>query len=193
MRMACEVCGGREVISLPFIKRSSAPVADMGAIATMKSEYRQFPCPACAPWAEVERVKVMRSHCIVVCHLKDNAEAMAYARHSAAHNLVEGLIENDDFLRITTRPAPVSAALDPDSVQVQVTLGVISKSTVATIEERVAQHQEDLAREVMAEAIKQIGIWGSFCKDETISKDQAVRSVEGALDTVLARRKKGNA
>ena len=70
------------------------------------------------------------------------------------------------------------------------TVGVVSLTRVASLERRVAERQEELAREVISEAAEQIRNWRSaYTGDEgTIQKGQAVDFVNAALPAILTRR-----
>lgn len=155
------------------------------------ASFREFPCPACAKWAEVDRVKVMQAHCLLPDVLKNVPEAVASARRQAAHRLVDELTKDGNFLRLTERdmPANYRSGSYPESVCYQVTIGVVSKDVVASLDERVARHQEALAKEVIEEGMAQIQNWGSQFNYQHIDKSRAYEFIRGALTTVLNRRK----
>lgn len=72
----------------------------------------------------------------------------------------------------------------------RMTAGVVSTSQVATLEQRVSEHQEVLARAAMQEAQRQINNWGSDFGWSNIRKDDANRCVSESLGFVLKERAK---
>ena len=79
------------------------------------------------------------------------------------------------------------------SFGVRATLGVVSPSVVASMEQRIAQNQQAVAQEVAKEAAGLIATWNSrhYGPNGYISKDQAISEVKAALSAVLKRRAKG--
>lgn len=99
---------------------------------------------------------------------------MTYSAHRLAGALLDrGLIRfergPDDPMRVVT---PFRA-----------TIGVVSPSRVATMEERVAERQEEFARQVVAEAETQIRAWGP----SWLHKTHVLDEVGAALRQVRKR------
>jgi hypothetical protein len=67
------------------------------------------------------------------------------------------------------------------------TVGAVSPTQVATLEQRIRQHQDRMARELAARAGAEIRNWGSALRyaDTRIDKTRALNLIADALDDVL--------
>lgn len=180
----CEICQGRGTIELPIRRRLSAVPYRPDAVMAIEASSKSFPCPECAPSAPADRLAIVRYHAVVNMQIRDPA-FLDDVKASAAHSLVEGLLRGG---YVTFKRGPECA--DGFTYEMVASIGVVAPAHVATFEQRVAEHQEALAREVMAEAVAQIQNWGSHYGHRTISKEQAYDSVASALKAVLAKRAK---
>lgn len=176
----CEICRGSGVIRPPIYRRAQAAV-DFNVDAITESS-RIYPCPECADTTPQERVAIVQYHTLVDSMVGDPAYVEA-AKSNAAHQLIAGLLKGN-FIRFKRGPNDAREFNFP----VQATIGVVSQKNVADLEARVAEHQEQLAREVMAEAERAIDHWGSYYNHQSIRKDDATRSIREALAAVLAKR-----
>lgn len=110
---------------------------------------------------------------------------MQEACRAATQALVDKLLD-EDLIQFELGPED---ALNL-TVAVRATIGVVSPRHVASLEERIAERQEAVAREVAEQGARNIRAWGrAYSGDEgNISKGQAVSSLWEALRAVLARR-----
>lgn len=188
MKADCVICRGSGVIRLAIYRRTrigdfnTESIADAEPIAEESS--RSYPCPECSDRLPQERLAVVQYHSLLDSEIND-PEYVRHAKHVAAHELVAGLLKNG-FIRFERGPNDARDLQFP----MMATIGVVSLKTVATLEQRIAERQDELAREVVSEAAKQIRIWRSAYTgdDGTIHKGQAVDSIQAALTRVLAKR-----
>lgn len=151
---------------------------------TIEASSRDYPCPECSDVIALDRVANVQFHSLLDIR-RDEPDFLAYAKRNAALSLGGELLAKG-FLRFQRGPPD-----DREMVASLVaTVGVVSPTHVASLEKRVAQHQEMIAREVIAEAERQILNWNSHHSgaEGGIRKGQAVDELSGALKTVLARR-----
>src|SRR5713226_8423809 len=88
---------------------------------------------------------------------KHDPEYIEHVKYTAAHGLIEEIIKGG-YVKIESG--------QPDTRELRqefrVTLGVVSQKQVATLEQRIAQRQIEIAQEVAVEATYQINNWGSY-------------------------------
>lgn len=144
--------------------------------------HRDYPCPECGDAIPLERLATVEFHSMVNNQISD-PEFTKHAMKGAAYRLVDELLAKN-FIRMRRGP--------DDSHQFRyplvATLAVVSPTHVATLEERIALHQEIVATEVMQEASLQINNWGSHYGHDKLSKSRAIEFVHEALKTVLTKR-----
>lgn len=183
MKRDCEICRGSGRVRLPIYRRATMTAFGAGPIAAAEIS-RDYPCPECSDTVALDQLAVLQQHAFMDARINEPGYIDA-AKRQAAHGLVAGLIERG-FIRFERGPDDLAQMLFP----VYATIGAVSPTHVATLEQRMAEHQEELAREVMAEAARGIRVWGSaYHGDEgSIEKEQAVDAVNDALRLVLQRR-----
>lgn len=181
-RWDCEVCSGSGLVRLPLHRRAVMPRFD--AIEIIESAYREYPCPECGDVIPLERLATVEFHSQVSSRTADS-EFKKHAMHGAARRLIDGLLAKN-FIRFKRGPDDPRQLTYP----LVATLAVVSPTHVATLEDRVAQHQEVVAKEVVEEAVRQISNWCSeYTGDEgRIRKSEAIEDVRRALKDVLAKR-----
>lgn len=185
-RYDCEVCCGRGLVRLQIQRRTSVVDFKAAEMIPMVAElaYRDYPCPECGDVIPLERLATVEFHSMVNNQITD-PEFTKHAMNGAAHRLIDELLAKN-FIRMQRGPDDSSQFRYP----LVATLAVVSPQHVATLEDRVAQHQEVVAQEVVDEAIRQISNW---CSDYTgdegrIRKSEAIDDVRRALKDVLAKR-----
>jgi len=182
----CEICRGQGQIRLPIYRSVSVYTPSDELVApTAQEAYKIYPCPECAETIPVERLGIIDYHSEVGPQdprLACDQEYMRYACDNAAHHLFDEIIKGG-FIQYERGPTDDRRMSFP----LRATMGVASLKTVATFKERVRQHQEMIAREVMVEAADQISNWGSYYGHADILKSQARDCIQAALTTVLAR------
>lgn len=184
----CEVCCGRGKIRVPVYGRVMA--FDPLAAETMTESSREYPCPECSEVVPVERLAVTAERRFIFSEPENDPQFMEAMKRQMAHALIDGLLEKD-LVKFERGPTDTTQM----RFEMRMTTAVVSPHQVATLQERVAEHQEALAREVMAEASRQISNWESHYTgtEGHIQKAQAVDSVREALRTVLSARAKWRA
>jgi len=106
-------------------------------------------------------------------------------KRQTAHQFVQHLIDNG---YIAFEVGQIDRKLRR---QIRATVGVVSKETVATLQERIAKHQETVARQVIEDAVRKIRQWGSGTSylhgdERMIRKRQAVEAVNEALAKIVS-------
>lgn len=180
----CDVCGGRRVITLPVVRRIPlAPMAKFEASATTVSR-RQFPCPECGPQVSENRVKIMEFGATIAAQALGYfgqggvpAEFVAMAQRDAARTIHEAMLQQGLF-SFERGPYDRNDMTEPHYARI----GVVAPAVVASMEERIAERQEELAREVVKEARPLIAV--------SLTAQSAVETLDIVLRDVLARRKR---
>lgn len=186
LRQRCDICGGRRLIRLPVLRDLAAerPHDSAVAIAPLSKSFREFPCPQCSEVVDVKRLYLMQEHNTLDSRIDDRNYVRATEK-DAAHHMVAKLIEGG-FITFEW------GEIDTKQMRrtVRATMGVVSKAVVASMEQRVAARQDEVAREVAAEAKRKISVWGShYSGDEGhVRKLHANEAVDEALATVLRKR-----
>jgi hypothetical protein len=178
----CVICQGCRTVRLPVCHPLSARAdlaAELDQAPEPRESSRSYPCPECSPAADVVEVAQARAEYPQV----EFARASDHLRSSIAHSLADhllrhGLIEFCDF---------PSVSGDSTMREMRGKVGVVSIKHRRSIEERIAEHQEDVARDVVLTACADIRNWGSAYGIPMIGKDMACRSVHGALRVALAK------
>ena len=136
----------------------------------------------CSDQVSQDRLALVEYHTSIASHISD-PDFINYAKKNAAHMIAYKLLE-DGFIKFYKGPNN----LNDLTFELRATIGVVAPKQVVTIEERVTQHQEELAKEVVEEAIRQIDLWGSAFVGETIRKSDAINFIKLAIPTVLGKR-----
>lgn len=178
----CDVCGGRGKIRVPVYPRHTVAEFNPRDDFASTQSSREYPCPECSEIVPVEHVGAASEEVFVASYVNEPG-FMEHVKNSLGHQIVDFLLRHNyvEFERSPTDERQMR-------FQMRATVGVVSKKRLATIQERVEQHQEALAREVMAEAKRQIDNWGSTYGHTSLHKSQARDSVDGALAAVLKAR-----
>jgi len=180
----CPCCQGRRYVRLALYRPAKVVYGD-GVLPPEAGEvaYKDYACPECkADTVAFSKVVTLTEVDRVLDGYGDNIEtilrsgiAMQLARQMLDKNLIE------------FRRGPSDGLVTPFGGIVN----VVSKEASATLEQRVAARQEEVAREVVAEVTADIQNWGSASRylDGRIEKHQAYQFMREALERVLERRK----
>ena len=184
MRKRCDICGGRRLIRLPIMRSVYDRPRDDAAVVAIPETAREFPCPQCSEMVAEQRLHLMQEHSELDTRVRD-PEYRRHVEKDAAHRMVAKLID-DGFIKFEWGESNEQRMCRPCVA----TLGVVSKAVVASLEERIAIKQDDVAREVAEEAKRRISVWGSdYSGDEgPVRKVQAREAVSEALVSVLRKR-----
>lgn len=150
----------------------------------MQESSKSYPCPECAPTAPVDRIDIVDFHARVSHRELINSPKFVQHMHRRIADDAACMMLEKGFFRFVTRKADPTANY---AGTITGTIGVISPTHVATIEQRQREHQEKIANEITTEAIAQIGNWGSHFGHSEILKRDARTLINDALRTVLAR------
>ena len=174
-QFSCDICRGSGTVLLP-IYRQMRVVPD-----TRKTERedtaRSYPCPECSRYIPQQRVAVVQFLSLVHTGIQE-PESLAAVRKEAAHGLVEELL----------KAGLISFERGPDDTvrctfPVRATVGVVSSTDVASLEQRVAARQEEFAQDVIRTAARKIRYWGAefYGEEGPIGKSQAIDELFAAL------------
>lgn len=178
-RHDCDICRGRGTVTLPVYGKVMA--YSPAETPTLEESSRDYPCPECGDSAPMEKLAIIQRQS-GAAERPDDPEYSRYLRKIAAVAFVDELLKRD-LIRIERGPAD-----DMMRFSIRSTLGVVAPAHVATLERRVAEHQEIVAREVAAKAAAEIDNWGSYYDYQVIRKERAVTFVQEALAAVLKKR-----
>lgn len=188
MSKYCGVCHGRRLISLRTTPEFNAQITEVHEVKINTTTYEEYPCPACAPHAPVERVDVIEYEADVRADrdLGDDPDYRAGIMRQMATRLGRGMLEKG---HISFTESPIEKDnYGFDKRKFIARIGVVSTGQAATMQDRIEKHQNALALEVIDEAKRQICIWGSDYNWQSIRKDDAMRMVSESLQIVLKRR-----
>lgn len=184
--MTCRVCGGRRLITLCVMPIMS--VTHEG-LESPSAHHKDFLCPGCAPQAPAEKVDLIKFEGQYTQHHRDqHPDYLDYEKRKMAVMMGRHLLEKD-LISFTEEKneKDLEFGFSPRLI-LRGVVGVVSKEQVATMQERIEQHQHAFACEVAAEAIAQIENWGSYFGHSHVSKDMARQTINDAVSTVLDRR-----
>lgn len=181
----CPVCGGRRKIRLPLIFPVSAlaPSRRDMSPSTIEATSKEFACPECSPSASEEKVAILEFGAEVAAIREPGYDD--HARKQVAHLLVHELLSRgmirfqrgdvDEFDR---------------SYRLQGRVGVVSTSVVASMEDRIAARQQEVAREVALRAADEVSRWGSHYtgNEGPIHKSTAIDAINRAMEAVFKNR-----
>lgn len=179
----CEICRGRGTVRLPIYRRITSP--GPAAVSTpSEAPFRNYPCPECSDTITPERIFIVRQDSLVDSSIRSD-DFTSHARRSMAAGLVHEALENG-LIEFTRGPENWADMTKP----MRATIGVVSPRHVTTLEQRVAAHQDQLAREILSEATAAIQVWNSAYTgaEGLISKAQAIKGAQEAVARVLKRR-----
>lgn len=181
----CEVCCGRGTIRLPLYRRTALVSHDLGNIASMDDASRTYPCPECSDVVASDNVAVLNAFAVVDSRYERAPRYMEMVKESTAHLLVDELLKAG-FIRVECGP-PIAGEFKFKAVA---TLAAVSQAHVATLKQRIAERQEELAIEVVAVAEEQARHWGSHYtgRNGPIEKGKVLEYLREALRGALAKR-----
>jgi len=176
-RRDCEICCGTGRIRLPVYRRLTAVPPKIEDAVTLDEVSRFYPFPECSDLVPLERVETITWH----THLDSRIESPDFERHARgtlAAQLVGKLSERQliAFEEGHSNPHSLRKAL-------VASVNALSPRQAATIEERIARRQYDVARLVADRARILIGEWAPGA----LTKEVAKREIDRALGHVQAQ------
>ena len=182
--MSCDICRGSGKITLPVYREvQMKPDPDLPLTPTaMATAARNYPCPECQDHVDMKRLGVLQRHRDLVILTDDGY--MRAAQTAAARELVDQLLREGyiQFEMVRTEES------GPDSGQLRAVLGVVHPGVVATMEQRIAARQEEVANQAANEAVRQINNWGAHYGRTWVEKDLAAERIFKAIRTVVEKR-----
>jgi hypothetical protein len=182
----CPVCQDTKSICLPL--RHQVTCTPENEMPTLQENSRYFDCPECVLKIKTEKFKAGKIKTYMDHDQFRTPEQKAWwhegAMRSMGRMIAEKLIE-DGFIEFETLP---STEYHPEGLQAKF-YGALPKH-FEPMEARIAERQMDVAAEVAEEAKRLIDNWGSYYHVRTISKDEAHREINAAIENVRKRRKK---
>ena len=179
----CEICRGRGQVRLPRYPYTTARLGQGTAeVESIGAASRDYPCPECSNRVDENRVAVVVSFDRMILD-KPMDGAIEYEIKHASHKLIDQLLRGG-YLTVEQR------RFGTDELELKVSLGVVAKNVVASLEERVVQRQAEVATEAADEAKRRIYECGSYYtgREGRIDKNLAADYVDEALKAVLADR-----
>lgn len=187
MTIPCPVCHDTRSIRLPHHYPPSAFFAhDSSLLREFGICDDTYPCPACTGGLKEERVAFIQTVDEIRAWRGIETAEMDQIRRIAADTIVHALLKRG-LIRVELRSDPS----DSTRLEVQAELAVLSDSSVASMKERIAERQDEVAAEVVQEAMRRITEWDKdydHLHDGTIPKDVAKSAAYAALMKVLKDR-----
>lgn len=176
----CDVCQGRGLVRLPIYRPLKVTAIDIAPEPVESS--RQYPCPECGDAVSIGHVGALREESFVASYINEPG-FIEHVKEGLAH-LLAGQLLKDGYIKFRRGPT------DSQEMRFQMvaTVGVVHPSKLDTLEQRIAERQDVVAREVANEAVRQIDNFGSYYGHADILKQTARHLIEESLQTILKRR-----
>lgn len=174
-RNYCPICRGDRRIKLPLYRQSVATWSTDEAMA-MEESSRIYLCPECSPKSTEENVALLKYEATAAIQYEGEPGYQEHVYANLANNLAYALLR-DGHIKFTSLPADKTNL----TRLTKATLGVVSANVVASMEDRIAERQLEVAAKLVPAASRKIRIWGSYYGDTHVSKDQAIESVIDAF------------
>jgi hypothetical protein len=178
----CVICQGHRTVRLPVYHPASMVPVNVAIPDSVAREFpRSYPCPECSPAADV--VKTVQGRRAVRAEIFD--EALDFVRSEIARSISSTLIDRG-FIEFSDRVIDFQDGFPRK--EVIGTLAVVSIEHRKALDERIAEHQAEVARKVAEDASIGIRRWGSYYGQNVISKADALREIGSALAKVVKRK-----
>jgi len=182
-RYNCDICQGRGKISVPVRRPLDVCAMSVPVSAMLEVSHRDYPCPECSDVTPVARVHAVQTESFVASYggYVNDPEFIDHVQRGLAHYLADYLLRHD-YIEFKRGPE------DREQMRWEMvaTIGVVPKTKLDDLEQRIAARQLEIANEAIAEAKAQVSSWGSYYGHSEILKRDALRligeSVQRALD-----------
>jgi hypothetical protein len=172
----CEVCRGSGRIHLPLYGKLEASPLDVSIDLQLGVMSREYPCPECS----VDVVPISRLW--VAKHAgRFDRRYLPVMQKSMAHALIDSLLERGMFMFRQDDPD------DRGGVRLVASVAFVAPAHVATLEQRVAERQFEVAEAVVEATVEEVANWGSHYQGRTggsVDKSQAIGWMRTALKKV---------
>lgn len=178
----CDICQGSRTIRLR-VHRPLVVIPFPEAISTEPVEgSREFPCPQCCETVKVGKVGAIQEDSFVTTRISDPSFT-EHVRERLAVQIGLQLLKSG-YLQFRRGPDDAREM----RYQMVATVGAVHPSKLDTLERRIAERQDEVAKEVANEAADQIDNFGSYYGHSGIAKSVARQLIGEALQSVLKRR-----
>jgi hypothetical protein len=144
---------------------------------------RSFPCPECGEKVAIERIAIVSVHSELDARLNDPE----FLRHVVRR---QGLAIGAEMTKRGLVTVSNGRADDRNmTVPYRAVAGVVSPTIVATMEERIAKRQDEVAQEVIEDAARRINHFGSHYGYDSVPKSVAREALADALKATRERRR----
>lgn len=179
--MKCNICRDAQIIHLPIHRPLRVAEGDTVEIEPLS---RSFTCPACAPYAETDRVTVFHAQTEVARDVLDRPGVWSSVAETHAR-ILAGAIARATFMDLKKIDEKERAA--GPVVVLRSRIGVVSPQAVASIEQRAIEAADKIVKDVADRAIASINLWGSYYGQQGVYKQEAARFINEAVRDVLAQ------
>lgn len=192
MHEQCDICRGRGVIGVPVYRplRTSRIFDSDVTKAELGEGWRDFACPQCAPKVAEHSIAFVQAEISIDPRYEDQDGYAALVRRDLLHAIAEVLAreQSDGFL--VTERGPLGEF--SGRIPLTGTIGVVSKTVIASMEQRIAERQMEVAAEVVERVAGLIRMWGRerYIEPENIPKLAALGLLDKAVDDVKRKREK---
>jgi hypothetical protein len=177
----CGICRGSGCVDLPIYRQAVARLVAVNETPlTMEASRRSYPCPECSETVPQSRLATVSYHSEIDSRI-DDPDLMRHVMRSRAAEMGARLLR-DGFIQFHRGPIDRRELRFP----LRATIGVVSPNHVATLEERIAARQREVAERLISIAAVGINGWGSHYGQDWLFKAQAITSIKEALQAAVA-------
>lgn len=149
MRSECDICRGCRVIRLPVYRPLTVTYAKLDAPLELGESSREFPCPQCCETVKVGQVGAIREETFGASQLRNDPGFIDHVKGWLVSAIGAQLLKSG-YINFQSGP-------DSDfKFQMVATVGMVHPSKLDTLEQRIAERQAEVAKEVANEAARQI-------------------------------------
>ena len=173
----CDICQGSGRIWLHVRPRIMAKCEPYDVMAPTTISQREYACPECGGVVQAEKLVIVEAFTTV--HSQITESLIAPHVHGNIASLLGAKLFENNLITFDKSPGAEYSL----TYQVRGRIVVASQRVVATLEQRIAEREPDLAREIVAEAYQEIGQWPE------INKAQARSIIRNSAEKILAQRR----
>lgn len=186
MKHDCDICRGNGVIKLPVYRPASVHYEALPMPMAMEESSRTYACPECSRKVPEHKVMIVGAQTSVASWdvEKYRGQVMQAVQGNLANMLAHQMMK-DGLIEFSEREGSM------DNVHFRATVGVVSKASVATIEQRATEKMVGFLDGVLEAAAESISVWGrAYTGHEGfISKGMAIGFVSTAFKEAVDKTK----